>query len=351
MPADSAYGPDRLTVRDIAGLLADRAEEVARALLPLGSRRGAEWVELERARGGLGDSLSVCISGPKRGRWWHHAAGQHGDLIDLYAYLHSADPGQAVTWAKGFLGLTDDRVALPPPRRSAYADDMALIEREKRNSDWARRIWRGGTIPADGTRTEAYLRERGFPGDIPKSLRHAPALTHPDGGEFPAMVAAIQRADGEIVAIHRTFLSRTGGKADVGTAKMILGPARGAAVRLSPRKPRLVLAEGIETALSLLTLWPGACVWACLSTSGLRGIVLPDWVEEVVICPDYDRPCETPGPMFGKRPGMIAVAALQESLANRARPVPSSIVLPHTEGLDFNDVIRAPDGPANGGGR
>jgi hypothetical protein len=68
------------------------------------------------------------------------------------------------------------------------------------------------------------------------------------------MVALVTRGtDDTPLAVHRTFLARDGGgKAPVEPTKMMLGPCRGGAVRLSSIGDRLMIAEGIETALSAM---------------------------------------------------------------------------------------------------
>lgn len=63
----------------------------------------------------------------------------------------------------------------------------------------------------------------------------------------------VARVDGlPRLAMHRTYLRRDGsGKADVEPTKAMLGKVMGGAVRLTDTSGPLVVAEGIETALSL----------------------------------------------------------------------------------------------------
>ena len=73
---------------------------------------------------------------------------------------------------------------------------------------------------------------------------------------------------------------------------MMLGRCAGGAVRLSGGPGPLVVAEGIETGLSLLSGLQDASprVWAALSTSGMVGLVLPRDSGELVLAPDGDAP-------------------------------------------------------------
>ena len=89
------------------------------------------------------------------------------------------------------------------------------------------------------------------------------------------MVAAVQAPDRSITAIHRTYIRDDGrGKAGVAKPKMMLGSVNGGAVRLAYAAPKMVVAEGIETALSVLEA-TGLPVWAALSASYFLGLALP----------------------------------------------------------------------------
>ena len=95
--------------------------------------------------------------------------------------------------------------------------------------------------------------------------------------------------------IHRTFLSPDGnGKAPVTPAKMMLGPCRGGVVRLGSPRGVLLIGEGIETCLSVMQA-TGHAAWAALSTSGLRALILPIAIHDVIILADGDEPRRSGG--------------------------------------------------------
>jgi putative DNA primase/helicase len=189
----------------------------------------------------------------------------------------------------------------------------------------ALRMW-GATSPAGGTLVENYLRSRNIVIAPPATLRFHAAIKHPGGQHWPAMVALVTRgADGRPVAVHRTFLARGGpGKAPVEPAKMMLGPCHGGAVRLGPVGDRLLVAEGIETALSAMQA-TGQPAWAALSTSGLRTLELPADVRDVVVLADGDAPGE---------------AAAQDAGLRWKREGRRVRIARPPRGLDFNDVLR-----------
>ena len=131
------------------------------------------------------------------------------------------------------------------------------------------------------------------------------------------------------MAIHRTFLLPGGrGKARVRKPKMTLGPCAGGAVRLAAAGDTLAIAEGIETSLSIMQS-TGLPVWAALSTSGIRGLILPPRVREVILCPDGDGPGE---------------AAAREAALRWKREGRSVRIARPPRGCDFNDLLlgRAP---------
>jgi putative DNA primase/helicase len=197
---------------------------------------------------------------------------------------------------------------------------------EGKNQAAAAAIWRCSR-PADGTCVEAYLRKaRGYTGPLPRTLRFAWGK-HPSdpGRQHPMMVAAVLYGS-RIVAVHRTFLRQDGnGKAKLDPDKMTLGPCKGGAVPLAPAGPVLAVAEGIETALSYMAV-TGTPTWAALSAGGIRNLILPECVCEVVIAAD-------PDPV-----GIMAAHAAARRWLREGQRI--SIARPPL-GCDFNDLAGA----------
>jgi putative DNA primase/helicase len=156
-----------------------------------------------------------------------------------------------------------------------------------KNKSFALNIWRN-SVAASGTLVETYLQARAITIPPPASLRFHAALAHkPSGKMFPTMVALVT-CDKEILGIHRTYLKPDGcGKADIETPKMLLVSCKGGAVRLGPVAETVRITEGIETALSVMQ-FVGGSVWAAISQGGMRDIVLPPEVKQVILCADGD---------------------------------------------------------------
>lgn len=293
----AATAPE-LTVAEIVARLTGRIDSLCASVLPGGqrSRDGRRWQMPSRRQGGPGDSYYVVLEGPRKGHWSHWAAGAGGDALDLVEYELRLSKRDAVAWAKGWLGIDGDRpVPRPAPRPAVLPESALRAERERIAR--AAALWSPAVPVVPGEPAHAYLAGRRLvlPGPLPSTLRCVRSLAvpkleldDPDGLRFPALLGALQAPGGQFAGVWRIFVAPDGaGKAPVRKAKLGLGRARGAAVRLAPAALRLGLAEGIETALAVMVRFGVAC-WACLSAGGLADVVLPGLVREVVLFPDAD---------------------------------------------------------------
>lgn len=180
-----------------------------------------------------------------------------------------------------------------------------------------------------------YLASRVGAVEFPTCLRFASDERYVDPGERPswhaAMIARVDpcdeaKADGERSALHRTYLSSNGAKADVSSPRKMMGTMpRGAAVRLMEHDDVLGIAEGIETAFSASTLF-GIPVWAALTAGLLQDWVPPASVKTVFVFADNDV--------------SFAGQAAAFSLARRLKAGGISVFveMPSTMGKDWNDV-------------
>lgn len=221
-------------------------------------------------------------------------------------------------------GEVPGRLATVDPVARRHAQDQAKAHAAKQ-SERAFRL-RREAVPISGTPAETYLRGRGITCDLPDTLRFLPDCWHPSCKRLPAMVALVEgSAD---FGLHRTYLRPDGsGKAGADPAKAMLGTTAGGAVRLCGSTGRLVVAEGIETALSLASRLPSgpATVWAALSTSGMRTLRLPEEPGRLTVAPDGDP--------AGREAARV--------LAEQAKAAGWRVgLLPAPDGKDWNDVQR-----------
>ena len=214
---------------------------------------------------------------------------------------------------------------IPPDAATLAQRDAEQKAEASKRAAQAKQVWTEAK-PIAGTLAETYLRGRGITCDLPQVLRfHGECWHGPTAKRHPALVAAVQSAS--LRAVHRTYLRADGsGKADIAPAKLMLGPVAGGAVRLKEGPGPLVVAEGIETGLSLASglLRTPATVWAALSTSGIRGLRLPEQPGRLTIAPDGD----TAG-----REAANALAARAHALGWQVS------LLPAPDGRDWNDIL------------
>lgn len=341
---------------ELARMLATRAQALAPELLPGGRREGHEWVA-GSIRGEKGRSLSFRLTGERAGVWCDFAGGERGDALDLVAQvLFGGDRGQAMGWARRWLGLGDDRngAAAPPmgsiqstplaselPTSSSSHDEAEMLKRRRR----AQALFLEAMPILRGTPAEAYLLARGIAlgelGRQPRALRFHPACYCAEvKGPLPAMVAAVVSAEGEHLATHRTYLAHAAGtwrKAPLNAPKKVLGSyaggfipiwrgASGMPLREARHGDALIVAEGIETALSCAVLTPEMRVLAAVSLTNLGRLVLPPAVASVTIAADDDAP------------GSPAARALQAAI-DRFLEQGREVRVARWPGGDFNDAL------------
>jgi len=293
------------------------AETITRAL-------GGDW------HGGFG--LAPCPICQPEGRRDQRALSISDSAGRLLVHCHKSNC--AVLPELRRQGLAEGRAqhqSAPDPAEAERrrADDR---HKEAQRLQSAHALFAAG-VSCEGTPAQGYLEARGIHGlrfaKMRHTLRYHPGALHtPSGLHLPAMLAQIRGPKGEALGVHRTFLRPDGsGKADVIPAKMMLGPAAGGAVRFGPDGRVIALAEGIETSLSVSRA-SRLTVWATLSTSGLKGVMLPPlpMAEVVIICADHDEA------------GLAAAEATAAQLEQQGRAV--SIIAPRAAGADFNDVLR-----------
>ena len=208
-------------------------------------------------------------------------------LVHCFAGCDGAD----VLAALRACGLLEGRSDWKPDPQKAEQRKAKKEADDRRRIEIARRCW-SEAGPISRTLAERYLRARGITCQLSTALRFHPTCWHgPTAAKVPAMVAAVV-IDRVLVGVHRTYLADPGVKAFGDGAKLMLGRCAGGAVRLSGGAGPLVVAEGIETGLSLLSGLQDSSprIWAALSTSGVAGLVLPRDVGELVLAPDGDAP-------------------------------------------------------------
>ena len=284
--------------------------------------------------------------------------GNAPDVIEpgrMHRFSTSGRPGDDAGWCKLFddmrggifgcwrSGISDSwHMNGHPPDGARFAREIATatIERLRlRDEQWSANGKRNAAMWAQcrpltgGDPAALYLRRRRIAGAMPACLRFHPALPYYASGEligvFPAMVAQLVARDRRLVALHRTYLTNDGRKANVPTVKKLTqtaGLLAGACIPLGqPLGGRIAVAEGIETALAA-QFGSRIPTVAAYSAGNLAGWLPPAGVREVVVFGDNDQA------------GREASATLQTRML--ALGIRCGIVTPSDDGADWCDVLQ-----------
>lgn len=298
----------------------------------------------------------------KKGFYHCFGCSAHGDVFAYLMNNHGLSFVDAVQTLAVEAGLRPDNTGhkLPKPKPVIPRQTSEEAEKERHASiAWARSIW-ASCQKADNTLVEDYLLGRGIDlskiKGIPPTIRFHSGLKHQESERvFPAMVSAIQNADRQVVGIHRTFISvekaekypvvdavlqtfngaritRAGElvtKAPVKPAKKTGGVPWGGAIRFAKPAEKLWVAEGIESALSILAATGGKVpVWAAFALGNLVDIRFPKEVKEIVLCVDSDE----------KDPEKAEAVKQRAARRHAENGLKVSFARPD-KGKDFNDML------------
>jgi hypothetical protein len=275
----------------------------------------------------MGRDIWAATQGNEAGRSLFHAWGERHSTYDPVhtneRWDHYPSSPPAERGAGSIFKRADEalRAALAAARL-----EPAASRAERSNKALSLLLGAGG---ATGSPADAYLSAIALPGlAASRSLMFRADCPHPGGARQPALLAVAVDVNGEPAAIGRTFLRHdAAGLADVAPVRAHYGPLRGAAVRLDPPAPELVIGVDIEEAASLGRLL-SLPAWAAVTQKNLAyGLALPKEVHSVVIAGAHDEE--------GRNAAKLAQARW---LAEGIGAIVKKTVTP---GQSFNDLLRS----------
>jgi hypothetical protein len=357
-----------ISTDEIVAALNRRADTLAPKLLPNGMRIGRHWATSNINDHKTGSySLKVTVAGAGKGLWTDFATTkgmpEHGgNMLQLVALTRFGGTHQdayrdAIAWAKSELGYDDlDPERLKRVQREIadqqMKDDAAARQRVQRMRDKARHLW-FDAVEGQGTPAEFYLRGRGIdlrgmPPEYrrwPRALRYHPgAWCSETDGPMPCMVAAIFSIEGEMLAVHRTYLDIRQldqgivRKAQLADAKLTMGTYAGghlplwkglhsAKLAAIPHGTDVFVSEGIEDGLSIAMAFPERRIVAGVALANIGGMQLPDQAGRLVLIGQNDENPKT-------------IEAVEASIARQQKAGRKvATIFPRPEFKDFNDQL------------
>ena len=329
------------SVKDISAALKEHAEAFATDVIGEAPR----YRTGSQLRYYANHSLVVYTSGPYQGRFkWFADEDARGDMLDLFVFQRGGSPGDAIRYAKDFLGRTSGNGTIPPAAPPSRAQlDAAAAEEDRERLEKARDIWNAAS-PTEGREAgRAYLAGRGITADLPDTTlryrtldREALRKLGLRGKDLPdvpahALVFAARDGDGALKAVQQVFIANgTRLKLADGSklAKRTNGLLAGTGVWFGDPNAAdtAILAEGPETGLSAFEA-TGLPTCVTLSSSNFTKVHVPDQVRRLIIAADM----EPTG-----RGLAAAIMAAQTHTNDHGRPC--GIAVPPLRDGDFNDV-------------
>lgn len=212
------------------------------------------------------------------GDWFCNVCGA-GDGFDLLEKVQGWDFAEAAQRVDRIVHNIDT---------TPFQPEVNVEQRRRRLND----LWTKAVSPE---LVSQYFGSRGLNLDVIDpllaDLRGHPAMWDTDiNATRPGIVALVRNQHGTPVTAHRTFLNYLADGSIERVSKKLMPPLesiKGASIRLGNINDRVVLAEGIETALAGAQV-TGMPAMAFISANNLAEAEVPESVKGVTICADND---------------------------------------------------------------
>ena len=277
----------------------------------------------------------------KAGTWYNFENEEKGDMLTLVGKQKGLQGKNLYSYA--VTKILPDLKDLPSLSKATSTSELTSYSKLE---DLAARILEE-SVPITNTLAEEYLRSRGLTELSSSALFYHPALiTRTEKGDWlhniPGLVVVASNPKSQSMNIQVTYLDECGKKHnEVAVQRRTIGtfqdPLGNHSCLLSPGDPTsdgfTFVAEGTETALSVLQVLPGDRVMATLGKGNLARID-PDLVtKKVVLVLDND------GTSY-REDSLVLRAATRLLEAGKVVYLVWPDLLPGTTKTDMNDVLQ-----------
>jgi len=308
-------GDYQVTLPQVIDLLNQRWDALVLDLIPAcgdaGNKHAGNF-SIGNLYGDAGNSL-VLWRRHRAGAWKDFATDESGDAIILIEKLVTGgNRGEAIGWAKQWLGIEDINEALFHKRRKsaeAATKKRAILAEEERQNRYAqaKAIFLSAQVDWSKSCIVKYLARRGVDvsdiKELPHAIRYEPRCwCHVNKTKLPAMICSIHIPNSKgMMAIHRTYLELAHDgvwrKADIKNPKMTLGEYKGGYIPLWRGKSgkkidqmgpdeELVITEGVEDGWTMIMVDPSRPVAVAVSLYNMACMILPKAVKRVLLVKD-----------------------------------------------------------------
>ncbi|HBN23059.1 MAG TPA: hypothetical protein DD412_07465 [Holosporales bacterium] len=350
-------------VKNVEGSI--RIEDLAKDLLGSGNINSS-LSNSSKLRFGRKGSLSINLTGLHAGSWKNWESNERGSILSLVQAEKGLDFNGALSYVRDYCrGSASNEIdsflkgekgsEVSPAERQAEREASKLEQQQREKEALSLKEAKLSDISAliektrqiTGTPAETYLRkERGIQGELSDSLRYLPAWTtftysgHDGNTSFGgALVSVAKDLGGKTTAVQLTYLTAEGerskDKAGEKYGKKSFGVVKGSFVELQKGDANspIVLAEGVETALSVKEAGIKGSIYCSLGTSNMENLEVKD--RDVIIAGDWDGSTD--------KPSWLSTEKAKVSLEEKGNRV--QIILPvetkenSNKKLDFNDLL------------
>ncbi|CZM17840.1 Uncharacterized protein conserved in bacteria [Legionella pneumophila] len=272
--------------------LSEQAELVIESLLGQPNQALSSKTEY---RYGTHGSLSLCLSGEKRGVWHNFETQEKGNMLHLIQKTLNLNFKESLEYAAKLTG--DDlkeriKIANKNPNNFQVKD----TDKKRKTSDYGLQLVRESK-PISGTIAERYLKEiRKIHNVSGENIRFHPNVYTKDTEEVryrPALLNIARDKDNKVACVEVVYLdNETANKAIMKIKpKKSYGSKAGVGVVLSEGKGHesvTYITEGVETGLSVRDAVQNERVIATLGKENFVNIDMALLTDKIVICMDND---------------------------------------------------------------
>ncbi|HAU1484343.1 TPA: conjugative transfer relaxase/helicase TraI [Legionella pneumophila] len=272
--------------------LSEQAELVIESLLGQPNQALSSKTEY---RYGTHGSLSLCLSGEKRGIWHNFETKEKGNMLHLIQKTLNLNFKESLEYAAKLTG--DDlkeriKIASKNPNNLQVKD----TDKKRKTSDYGLQLVRESK-PISGTIAERYLKEiRKIHNVSGENIRFHPNVYTKDTEEVryrPALLNIARDKDNKVACVEVVYLdNETANKAIMKIKpKKSYGSKAGVGVLLSEGKGHesvTYITEGVETGLSVRDAVQNERVIATLGKENFVNIDMALLTDKIVICMDND---------------------------------------------------------------